>query len=131
MDEDLSVSRAWAVLFDWVREQNRLMASSRMSPEEAAEALAFWHQVDRVFGLGEKPDDEVPTEVLQIAQERLEAKRARDFGRADSLRKRLGDLGWAFTSRLLLGSLVVGILASSVVGLACWRWMRQREPHQR
>ena len=95
MDEDLSVSRAWAVLFDWVREQNRLLASTRMSPNEAAEALAFWHQVDRVLGLGEKPDDEVPSEVLQIAKERLEAKRAKDFVRADTLRKQLGDLGWA------------------------------------
>ena len=95
MDDDLGVSRAWAVVFDWVREQNRLLSSNRVSARDAAEALAFWRVVNRVFGLGEKPGDDVPAEVLRIAQERLEAKRAKDFSRADALRKQLGDLGWA------------------------------------
>ena len=95
MDEDLSVSRAWAIVFDWVREQNRLLSSKKVSPKEAAEALAFWRSVDRVLGLGEKPVDEVPAEVLRIAQERLDAKSAKDFSRADSLRRQLGELGWA------------------------------------
>ncbi len=94
MDEDLSVSRAWAVVFDWVREQNRLLSSERMSPKEAAEALAFWRRVDGVFGLGQKPEEEAPVEVLRIANERMEAKRAKEFTRADDLRKQLNDLGW-------------------------------------
>lgn len=95
MDDDLSVSRAWAVVFEWVREQNRLLSSNRMSAGEAAQAVAFWRQADLVFGLGEKPGDQVPAEIRQIAEERLEAKRIKDFGRADSIRKRLVDLGWA------------------------------------
>lgn len=37
-------------------------------------------------------------------------------GRAELNLERLGDLGWAFTSRLLLGSVVMGILAAGVVG---------------
>ena len=94
MDEDLSVSRAWAVVFEWVREQNRLLSSNRMSPKEAADALAFWRQADRVFGLGDRPEEEVPAEVLRIAKERLDAKRAKEFSRADALRKQLSDLGW-------------------------------------
>ncbi|MFM7817017.1 MAG: hypothetical protein ACKPGI_08625 [Verrucomicrobiota bacterium] len=57
--------------------------------------MAFWHSVDRVFGLGDKPRDEVPVEVRKIAEERLEAKRIKDFSRADSLRNQLSDLGWA------------------------------------
>ncbi len=48
-------------------------------------------------------------------------------GHAELNLERLGDLGWAFTSRLLLGSVVVGILAAAVVGVGCWRWFHHRE----
>jgi hypothetical protein len=41
--------------------------------------------------------------------------------------ERLGELGWAFTSRLMLGSLLMGVLASPVVGVVCWRWLHHRE----
>ena len=41
--------------------------------------------------------------------------------------ERLGDLGWAFTSRLLVGSVVMGGVASAVVGVGCWRWFHHRE----
>jgi uncharacterized protein (DUF2062 family) len=43
-------------------------------------------------------------------------------GRAELNLERLGDLGWAFTSRLLLGA-----LAALVVGAVCWRWFHHRE----
>jgi len=41
--------------------------------------------------------------------------------------ERLTDLGWAFSSRLMLGSVVMGLLAAAVVGLGCWRWLHHRE----
>jgi len=49
--------------------------------------------------------------------------------------ERLTDLGWAFSSRLMLGSVVMGLLAAAMVGLGCWRWLHHRErqngPEQR
>jgi len=48
-------------------------------------------------------------------------------GKAELDLERLGDLGWAFSSRLLLGSVVMGGLAAAVVGVACWRWFQHRE----
>ena len=52
-------------------------------------------------------------------------------GQAELNLERLGDLGWAFTSRLLLGSVVMGILAAAVVGVGCWRWFHLRERRNR
>jgi len=52
-------------------------------------------------------------------------------GQAELNLERLGDLGWAFTSRLLLGSVVMGILAAAVVGVGCWRWFHHRERRNR
>jgi uncharacterized protein (DUF2062 family) len=36
-------------------------------------------------------------------------------------------LGWAFSSRLMLGSLLMGLLAAVVSGLLCWRWLLHSE----
>ena len=52
-------------------------------------------------------------------------------GQAELQLERLGDLGWAFSSRLLLGSLVMGLLAAAVVGVGGWRWFHHRERQQR
>jgi len=39
------------------------------------------------------------------------------------------ELGWSFSSRLLLGSSLVGLVASSTVSLAYWYWL-EREARQ-
>lgn len=36
-------------------------------------------------------------------------------------------LGWSFTSRLLLGSVLLGALAALVCGVVCWRWLHSRD----
>src|SRR5438034_207250 len=42
LDDDLNVSAAWGVMFEWVREMNRLMSENRLSALQAAAALAAW-----------------------------------------------------------------------------------------
>lgn len=39
----------------------------------------------------------------------------------------LRQLGWDFTSRLLLGSALVGAVAAPLSGLLCWRWLEHRQ----
>ncbi|MFT5339338.1 MAG: hypothetical protein ACI9IO_001076 [Cyanobium sp.] len=34
------------------------------------------------------------------------------------------ELGWSFSSRLLLGSTIVGALSSSLLGVLYWRWLK-------
>ncbi len=43
--------------------------------------------------------DEAPEEVVSLAQKRWEAKQARDWGAADTLRKQLAELGWTILDR--------------------------------
>jgi hypothetical protein len=40
--------------------------------------------------------------------------------------KGLWELGWSFSSRLLLGSTLVGVVASVGLGLAYWHWLERR-----
>ena len=40
--------------------------------------------------------------------------------------RNLAQLGWAFSSRLFLGSVLVGALIAAASGLGCWRWLQHR-----
>ena len=39
----------------------------------------------------------------------------------------LGQLGWSFTARLLVGSTLVGLVAAGCSGLLYWRWLERKQ----
>jgi cysteinyl-tRNA synthetase len=95
LDEDLNISGAWGVVFEWVRETNRRMAENTLKPAEAAAALAAWEKIDTVLGVGAKSETDVPPEIMALAEARTAAKKAKDFKRADAIREELKAKGWA------------------------------------
>jgi cysteinyl-tRNA synthetase len=94
LDENLNVSAAWAVIFDWVRETNKELAGGAMNAGAAAAALASWDAADRVFGLGPPPEASAPPELIALLDERQAARKAKDFKRSDAIRDELKAKGW-------------------------------------
>ncbi|MCL5097928.1 MAG: cysteine--tRNA ligase [Candidatus Omnitrophica bacterium] len=94
LDDDLNLSATWGAVFDWVREMNRRLAQQTMKSSGAATALAAWQQLDRVLAVGAVYPGEVPEELQALLDERLAARRARDFARADAIRDELKARGW-------------------------------------
>jgi len=94
MDDDLNISAAWAVVFDWVRDMNRRLAENSLFAADAATALTGWEKIDSVLGIGAKSGTEVPAEILALAEARTAAKQAKDFKRADAIRGELKAKGW-------------------------------------
>jgi cysteinyl-tRNA synthetase len=92
--DDLNISAAWAVVFEWVRETNKRIADSSLSANDAAAALAAWEKVDSVLGVGAKAEAEAPAEILALAEARSAAKKAKDFKRSDAIRDELKAKGW-------------------------------------
>ena len=43
---------------------------------------------------GDAPEAAVPTDIQTLVQDRQTARRAKDFAKADSIRKQLTELGW-------------------------------------
>ena len=95
LDDDLNVSAAWGIVFDWVRDANRLLTDNQFTAPLAAAALAAWQRIDSVFGIGEKADAEVPAEIAALLEQREAARKARNFSRADAIRAELNAKGWA------------------------------------
>jgi cysteinyl-tRNA synthetase len=94
LDEDLNISGAWGALFEWVREVNRRLAEHSLSPTAAEMALIEWNKVDSVLGIGIKSEIEVPVEILTLAEDRIAAKKSKDFKRSDAIRDELKAKGW-------------------------------------
>jgi cysteinyl-tRNA synthetase len=94
LEEDLNISGAWGAVFEWVREINRRLADRSLSPTAAETALIDWNKADSVLGIGTRPETEIPSEILALADARLAAKKAKDFQRADAIRDELKSKGW-------------------------------------
>ncbi|MDB6122642.1 MAG: cysteine--tRNA ligase [Pedosphaera sp.] len=99
--DDLNISAAWAVVFEWVRELNRKMSEQTLTADEAATALVTFSDLDSVLGLNLRTSDNMSTEELsalitfkELLEERQAARKAKDFKRSDAIRDELKAKGW-------------------------------------
>jgi len=86
LDDDLNISPALGGLFDFVRDINRLIAEKNISENNAAAILKVLDRFDSVLGFLKRKPVAVDDEIEKLIQQRLEARRARDFTRADKIR---------------------------------------------
>jgi cysteinyl-tRNA synthetase len=85
--DDFNTPQAFAALFEIVNEGNKRDLSG------AREVLA---ELLPLLGLESllREEEGAPAEALRLLGEREEARKARDFERADALRDRLAEMGW-------------------------------------
>jgi cysteinyl-tRNA synthetase len=97
-DDDINTPRALSELFNLARTVNRLLEGSP-SADDRAEA---WHLGRRLLRLGgilglfwRRPQKAGtwPDEVVELARERIEARKAKNWKRSDEIRDRLKELG--------------------------------------
>ena len=99
MDDDFNTPEAYSVLFDMVREINRLkltdMAAASalgVSLKQLTSVLGIVSQTPEAFFKGEGSDDEV-AEIEALIIERNRARTEKDWSAADVARDRLNELG--------------------------------------
>lgn len=93
MDNDLNTSMAITALFNVMK-----------ADINAKTKLALIKEFDRVLSLdlieqaenlkNSSQEEEIPAEVLEIAQQRQEARKAKDFATADALREKILQMGY-------------------------------------
>ncbi|HEV2327917.1 MAG TPA: cysteine--tRNA ligase [Verrucomicrobiae bacterium] len=95
LSDDLNMSAAWAVVFEWVSELNRRVAENSLSAGDAAAALLAWQKMDSVLGVGTKSEAEVPADIAALFEARQTARKTKDFKKSDAIRDELKSKGWA------------------------------------
>jgi len=90
MDDDLNTSQALAAIHNLVREVNTILASGKITGKEKVAVLNALASFDSVLGiLGEEKTETLDAEIEALIEEREQARRDRDFAKADSIRDRL------------------------------------------
>ena len=91
VNDDLNIPRAFAALFELVRETNASATKSQA-------VLDVFKRMDEVLGVvffGKKEKSEVPAEVLALLEERKLARANKLWAESDRLRDEIAALGWA------------------------------------
>ncbi|MGE4490016.1 MAG: cysteine--tRNA ligase [Kiritimatiellales bacterium] len=91
LDDDLNIAGALGALFDGVHEGNK---NFPMSGNVALAVSNLWKKLDTVLGFLEPPAVEAPAEIVEMANARVAAKKAKNFAEADRLRDAIAAAGW-------------------------------------
>jgi cysteinyl-tRNA synthetase len=94
LDDDLNISAALGFLFESIRETNRAMDENKLDADSARASLDWWNRINTVLGLEAESEAVVPPEAAQLAQERDNARREKNWKRSDELREQIFALGW-------------------------------------
>lgn len=94
MDDDLNTSSALAALSILESEINKAISTESLSEEDKKSALDFLSNVDHVLGIfGEYKEEILEAEIQSLIEERLEARKNKNFARSDEIRKYLAEQG--------------------------------------
>ena len=94
MDDDLNTSVALAVVHNLSREVNTALARKKVKADNQRELLEAIDRIDTVLNIfGHSQREMLDSEVQSLIDERQEARRRRDFHRADEIRVELADRG--------------------------------------
>ena len=93
LDDDLDISTALATLFDFVREANKFIESDKMNKKSSEVILKFLDETDEILDV-KKDDDEIPEEIVRLADERSAARNEKNWTRADEIRVILKEKGY-------------------------------------
>lgn len=95
MDDDLNSPRAVAAIFDMVNVVDDLVAEGKLDRAGAAAVNAFFDDIDQVLGVfytlpeEETSADTLPDDLVALIKEREQARKDRNFQRADEIRDEL------------------------------------------
>lgn len=86
MDDDLNISGGLAVVFDLIKEANKMIDDGKMNMKDAEAILATFKKLDSVLGIMKFESNDIPKEVIKLAEERLAARAAKEWAKSDILR---------------------------------------------
>lgn len=92
MDDDLNTSNAITALYNVLKAE--VTAATKLALIEDFDKVLSLGLVEAAKKLSASGSEDIPEEILQLAEERSRARKAKDFALADSLRDKISQLGY-------------------------------------
>ena len=99
--EDLNTPAALGKMFVQLKEIERRLSAGDIQKEEAASMRSELHFILSALGISlpEEQEVSVPSEILELASNRWEAKQNKNWADADALRNQVTEAGWQIKDR--------------------------------
>src|SRR5713101_2001620 len=111
LDDDLNISAALGFLFETIRETNRALDRNELDAGSAKAWLNWWGRVNSALRLeqhfvlhassgtftfkgGDVRMTQLPAEIAELSEARVQARLAKDWRKSDELRNELNARGW-------------------------------------
>lgn len=96
LGDDLNISDALAAVFNLMRDINRMLDSNELNRAGARAVLELFADFNTVLDVFELEPEaaSVPEDIMELAEARQAARKAKDFANADRLRDELKAKGW-------------------------------------
>ncbi|QDY84337.1 cysteine--tRNA ligase [Paenibacillus polymyxa] len=94
MNDDFNTPDAITAVFEWVSEANLLLQRDVVNQAELQALLQTFHSMNSVLRIYSEPSEELlDDEIEQLIAERVEARKTKNWGRADEIRDLLAAKG--------------------------------------
>ncbi|KAI4453134.1 cysteinyl-trna synthetase [Holotrichia oblita] len=96
MDDDLNTADAIAAIFEVVSEANKYAAQPEIEAQSIQYTIDLINELIGILGLlNRRNNDAIPAEVEQLIDERLTARKNKDWAKSDEIRDTLKNMGYA------------------------------------
>lgn len=97
MDDDLNTADAISFIFELVRDLNTMSSDNSVSKQQLQAGADLFDELTGVLGLmyNRRKADEIPAEVLKLAEQRKSARKEKNFALADEIRDKITALGYS------------------------------------
>ncbi len=97
MDDNLRISDALATMFDFINKINKLISENKIGKKNSKEIINLILDFDKVLGLNlihALKEEKIPEEIKKLLEEREEARKRKDFKKADEIREKIRKMGY-------------------------------------
>lgn len=93
MDDDFNVSIALSAIFELIKKLNKIIKDKPISAEDKDQIIDFFRRIDSVLAILPSIKKELPEKIMKMIEEREEARKSKDFAKADRIREELRKMG--------------------------------------
>jgi cysteinyl-tRNA synthetase len=94
MDDDLNISGALSKVFEFIKEINKLIDEGNINKINADKYIETLKKIDSVLGIMNFEVENIPDNIIQLAEDRLKARFEKNWAESDKLRDEINSKGY-------------------------------------